>query len=237
MEEELDDLRPGPVEVALEGVDVFVARLPEALVALSRREPLGLEPLGVHLECDDLLVVRAVEDADATAFGERVRDAPQEVVVEFLGRGLLERDHLDALRVDSRHHVLDRRVLAGRVHRLQDDEQRVPVARPQELLCGRQLRNTARERILRLLLELVFGEVREVRAAGPAGVSRRKAGRLARLDDELFENLSANGCAHDAGSDRPRRATAFVVKLSNFIAIPSPACSCSAQSPRPGTQR
>ena len=40
VEEELDDPRPGPVEVALEGVDVLVALLPETLVALARREPL-----------------------------------------------------------------------------------------------------------------------------------------------------------------------------------------------------
>src|SRR6185312_8713183 len=65
VEEELDDPRPRPVEVALEGVDVLVAFLPEALVALARREPLRAEPLGMHLERDDLLVVRAIEDANA----------------------------------------------------------------------------------------------------------------------------------------------------------------------------
>ena len=196
VKEELDDLRPGPGEVALEAVDVLIAFLPEVLVALAGREPLRLEPLGVHLECDDLLVVRAVEDADATAFGKRFRDAPEVVVVELLGRGLLERDHLHALRIDARHHVLDRRILAGGVHRLQDDEQRVPVTGPQQLLGDGELRDAALERILRPLLELVLCDVREVRAAGPAGVSRRKAGRLAGLDDELLEKSIPNGCVH-----------------------------------------
>ena len=70
MQEELHDPRPVPVEVTLERVDVLVALLPEALVALARREPLRLEPLGVDLQRDDLLVVRAVEDADAPSFGE-----------------------------------------------------------------------------------------------------------------------------------------------------------------------
>ena len=92
--------------------------------------------------------------------------------------------------------MLDRRVLAGRVHRLQDDEQRLPVTGPQQLLGDGELRDAALERILRPLLELVLGEVREVRAAGPAGVSRRKAGRLAGLDDELLEKSIPNGCVH-----------------------------------------
>ena len=193
VEEELDDLGPGPVEVALERVDVLIALLPEALVALARRKPLRAEPLGMHLERDDLLVVRAVEDADATAFGKRFRDAPQEVVVELLGRRLPERDDLNALRIDSRHHVLDRRVLAGSVHRLQDDEQRLPVTRPKQLLRGRELGDAALERLLRPFLELVLGQVGEVRAAGPRGVSLRQSRWLSRLDDEVLEEALPNG--------------------------------------------
>ena len=90
--------------------------------------------------------------------------------------------------------MLDRRVLAGRVHGLQDDEQRLPVTRPQELLCGGELLDAARERFLRPLLDLVLGEVGEVRATGPTGVSRREARRLAGLDDEMLEQPPANGC-------------------------------------------
>src|SRR5262249_59920558 len=71
VEEELHDLRPVPVEVALEGVDVLVALLPELLVSLAGREALRLEPLRVHLQSDDLLVVRPVEDADSAAPGKR----------------------------------------------------------------------------------------------------------------------------------------------------------------------
>ena len=53
----------------------------------------------MHLQSDDLLVVRSVEDADTPPLRQGLRDAPEEVVVELLGGGLLERDHLDALRV------------------------------------------------------------------------------------------------------------------------------------------
>jgi hypothetical protein len=117
--------------MALECVDVLVALLPEGLVGIAWRQTLRLEPLGVNLERDDLLVVRAVEDADAAALRKGVRDAPEEVVVELLARGLPEPDDVHALWVHARHHVLDRRVLAGGVHCLQDDEERVAVARPQ----------------------------------------------------------------------------------------------------------
>ena len=48
---------------------------------------------------------------------------------------MTEADDLDALWVDAGHDVFDRAVLAGRVHRLKDDEERVAVARPEELLC------------------------------------------------------------------------------------------------------
>ena len=72
---------------------------------------------------EHLLVIRAVEDPDPSPFGERLRVAPQEVVVELLGRGLLEGHDLAALRVDPRHHVLDRPILAGGVHSLEDHQQ------------------------------------------------------------------------------------------------------------------
>jgi len=43
----------------------------------------------MHSERDDLLVVGAVEDSDASPLREGVRDAPEEVVVELLGGGCL----------------------------------------------------------------------------------------------------------------------------------------------------
>ena len=49
-------------------------------------------------------------------------------------RRLLERGHLAALRIDARHDVLDRAVLAGRIHRLEDEQQRPAVLRVQHVL-------------------------------------------------------------------------------------------------------
>jgi hypothetical protein len=71
----------------------------------------------------------AVEDADAAALRQRDHAAPEEIVVEFLRRRLLERGDLAALRVDALEHALDRTVLAGGVHALEDQQQRPAVLR------------------------------------------------------------------------------------------------------------
>ena len=113
-------------------------------------------------------------------------------MVELLGGGLLERDDLNALRVHPRHHVLDDGVLTGRVHRLQHHEQRVPVGRPQQLLRLGELRDPARERVLRPLLELGRGELGEQSAAGPAGIAGGKGRRLTWPDGELVAELGAD---------------------------------------------
>ena len=84
VEEELHDLRPVPVEVALEGIDVLVALFPERRPSRRGRQLLRSSHSGMHSERDDLLVVRAVEDADAPALRESLRDSPEEVVVELL---------------------------------------------------------------------------------------------------------------------------------------------------------
>ena len=64
-------------------------------------------------------------------------------MIELLVARRLERVHLAALRIDARHHVLDRAVLAGRVHRLEHREHRPAVLRVELLL---QCRTAARHR-------------------------------------------------------------------------------------------
>ena len=61
--------------------------------------------------------------------GSAIMAAPHEIVVELLGRRLLERGDLAALRVDALEHRLDRAVLAGGVHALEDQQQRPAVLR------------------------------------------------------------------------------------------------------------
>ena len=75
-------------------------------------------------------------------------------MVALFGRRRLEAEDLAALRIDPRHHVLDRAVLAGRVHRLEDQQQRVGVLRIQLLLLFRQLGDTLVKQFSGFLLVL-----------------------------------------------------------------------------------
>ena len=188
VQEDLHDPGAGAGKVALEGVDVLVAVLPHGL-----RGPVtgGVKPavqqLGVHPDHQDLLVVGAVEDPDPPTLGERLAVAPQEVMLELLGGGLLERLHIATLRVHPRHDVLDGPVLAGGVHGLEDDQQGVAVARPQQLLGRRQLIDVG--------LEVLLGHPLGLLLAGPQPVSRGRlgaplleAGRLPRGDLQLLDD-------------------------------------------------
>ena len=91
---------------------------------------------------EDFLVVRTVEDADAAALGQASGVAPHEVVVEFLDDGCLN-EYTWTLRIDARHDVLDRAVFAGRVHRLEDEQQGPAVLGIEHVLLFGQPRGAA----------------------------------------------------------------------------------------------
>ena len=157
--------------------------------------------LGVHAHHQHLLVVRAVEDADAAALGQRLGDAPEEVVIELLRARRLEGMHLAALRVDARHHVLDRAVLAGRVHRLEDGEHRQTVLRVELLLQrGQPLDPVGEQRLgVRLL---------DVEPAGVGRIEIREAEFLRLVDAEALDDLGElHGAALSGGR---RRLPSFV---------------------------
>ena len=88
--------------------------------------------------------------------GRRLRAAPEVIVVEFLGRRRLERVHLAALRIDAGHHVLDRAVLAGGVHGLEDEQHRPAILRVEHVLQLGQSLHTDLQALLgaRLVLRL-----------------------------------------------------------------------------------
>jgi hypothetical protein len=120
--------------------------------------------------------------------GSRVVEAPEEIVVELLARRLPERDDLDPLRVHAGHHVLDRRVLPCRVERLEDDERRVRVGGPQQLLNVGELLHALPEGVLRRGVALLLGELLELLAAGPRGVPSAQPGRGPGLDPQLIQD-------------------------------------------------
>ena len=76
VEEELHNLRSISIQVSLECVDVLVAVAPELSVAIVGGKALPSEPFRVNAQCDDLFVMRPVEDAYPATGGDRVRDAP-----------------------------------------------------------------------------------------------------------------------------------------------------------------
>ena len=72
-------------QVALEGVDVLVALLPDLLGDELGRQLLPGQELRVHPHDQHFFVVGPVEDADPAALGQRLRRAPEKVVIEILG--------------------------------------------------------------------------------------------------------------------------------------------------------
>ena len=88
----------------------------------------------VHTYGQHFLVMRAIENTDASVCRQPLRHTPEEIVLQFLRTRLLEGMNLAALRIDAAHHVLDDAVLAGGVHRLQHDQHRPAVFRVKALL-------------------------------------------------------------------------------------------------------
>ena len=116
---------------------------------------------------EHFLEVRAVEDTDPAALRQRLGVTPEKVVVEFLGRGLLEAEDLAALGIDARHHVLDRAILTGGIHGLQDNQDRPAIGGVEAILSFGQLGDVLREHILGELFSLSLWEIG---IASPAGI-------------------------------------------------------------------
>ena len=148
-------------QVALVGVDVLEALLPDLLSHERCRQVLAYQILGMDADDEHLLVVGAVEDADTATLRDRLVGAPQEVVVELLRGRLLEREHLAALGIHAGHHVLDRRILARRVHGLEHEQERPVILGVELLLESGQLGHAPLEQLARSRLVLRF-EVADV---------------------------------------------------------------------------
>ena len=107
----LDDRDPGAGQLGLEGVDRVVAAL-----------DLVLRGQLVHPDDQHVLVVAAVEDADAPLGRQRLADPPQEVVLQLLLGRRLERGDPHALGVDQADGVPEHAALPGGVHALQHQQ-------------------------------------------------------------------------------------------------------------------
>src|SRR6266496_3056172 len=123
-------------------------------MSLVTSSGLPLKEFRVDAHHERFLVVAAIEDPNAAALRHVLHTTPQKIVIEFFGRWGLEGIHLAALRVDPRHHVLDRAVFPSGIHGLEDEQHRPAILRVQHVLQLSQSFHPHGERLLgaRLIL-------------------------------------------------------------------------------------
>ena len=80
-------------------------------------------------------------------------------MIEFFGRGRFEGKHLAALRVDSRHDVLDHAVFSSSVHGLKDQQERPAILRVQFVLQFGELLDALFQKLVGFFLGLHAGSV------------------------------------------------------------------------------
>ena len=78
--------------------------------------------------------MRAIEDAHFAALRHHFVNAPQVIVRRFFRRGSFEGGHFAGLRAHAGHHMANRSVFSGRIHRLQDHQQRMLIFRVEHVL-------------------------------------------------------------------------------------------------------
>ena len=117
---EFDDPSAVAMQVAFQIYDGAISALPDGfLVERSIPNSLAPENLGVDADDQHLLIIGSVEDTDPPAFWKVTGGSPQKIVLQFRRAGMPIAEYLTALRIDPRHHVLDRAILPRSVHRLE----------------------------------------------------------------------------------------------------------------------
>ena len=156
MQEKFDDARAIAIQVLFQIHNRTETLLPNPVPFQQfLREVFGAQNFRMHPHHQHLLVVRAVENADAPALGQATCRAPEKIVLQFRGAGMLEAEDLATLRIDAGHDVLDGAVLAGGVHGLKNQQDGVAVAGIKQALERAQFLDVAGEDFLVILLRLV----------------------------------------------------------------------------------
>src|SRR5579871_37205 len=104
-------------------------------------------------------------------------------MLELKVRGCLERKNLAALRIDTAHYVFDRAVLAGRIHRLKNEEHRPPILGIKLVLEFCHARDAVGEGLLGMILRMPM-----------AGI-----GRIEVLELEMLSVINAEGIGEFLG--------------------------------------
>ena len=106
----------------------------------------------MHANDQHFLIIRTIEDANPAAFGKAAGAAPEKIMLQFLGAGLLETVNLAPLRIDAGNDVADGSILSGAVHPLKDQQQCVLVGCVVQLLQRAQLLHVFEEKLFVLLV-------------------------------------------------------------------------------------
>src|SRR5690348_13344951 len=185
MQETFHDPDAGGDQLVLEAVDDTV----------TARPYLGWHELA-HAGHQDILVMRAVEDADDARRWELAPDAPQEVVLALSRRGLGERVVAHAHRVDQAQNMLDGAPLTSGVHTLQHEQHAAPTA---EMPLGVELRLQLGQGRLELAYRRLgvrlarAGEARRC-LRGDTRNARRASGEAQQVTDSL--RVPRSRCGH-----------------------------------------
>src|SRR4029078_9170806 len=140
VEKEFEDQGALAGNVVFEMCNVGKPFIPDMFAHELWRQFLPFEYFRMHTDDQNLFVILAVENSYASALRQTFGVTPHEIMVEVLARGLLEREDLAPLGVYARHDVFDRSVLAGRIHRLKDQQYGPAVLRVEHfLLLGEPL--------------------------------------------------------------------------------------------------
>ena len=76
----------------------------------------------MHLHHQHIFVIRAIENTDVAPFWQSPHGAPQIIVVQFFGAGLLKVLYRNPLGIHTGNYMLDRTIFASRVHGLDHDQ-------------------------------------------------------------------------------------------------------------------
>ena len=113
-----------PRQILLEIADVFETLFPNIFTYEVWRQLLFRQKFGMDPDDKHLFIITAIENSDLTPVRQTFHAAPEIIMVQILARRRFERIYLAALWIYARQDMLDRAILASRVHCLKDQEHR-----------------------------------------------------------------------------------------------------------------
>ncbi len=139
VQEKFDDAGAVAVQVFFQVENGAIPFFPDrSFIQQFRWNLLGAKQFRMHAHDEHLLIIGAIEDANASTSRQTAGRAPEKVMFQVIGIWLFETENLATLRVDARQHVFDGAVLAAGVHRLKNQQHGVLVPGIQQVLLPAQ---------------------------------------------------------------------------------------------------